>query len=106
VAVRIANENAEINKTPNVHAEVSDLLKQVERKDGGYDVIAANIVADVIIRLASDIGDFMADDCVLIVSGIIVERAEETVAALEAAGLSVFDSIRENGWYCGAVRKK
>ncbi len=105
VAVRIANENAEINKTPNVHAHVSDLLKQVEKPEGGYDIIAANIVADVIIRLAPDIGEFMSDDSVLIVSGIIVERAEETVAALRASGFEVFDSIRENGWYYGAVRK-
>ena len=105
VAVRIANENAEINKTPNVHADVSDLLKQVPNENGGYDVIAANIVADVIIRLAPDIGAYMADGAVLIVSGIIVERADETVAALNAAGLTVFDSITENGWYCAAVRK-
>lgn len=106
VAVRIANENAEINKTPNVRAEVSDLLKQVPMPAGGYDVIAANIVADVIIRMAPDIGAFMGDGCRLIVSGIIVERADETVSALDKAGLKVIDSVRENGWYCGVVEKK
>lgn len=106
VAVRIANENAEINKTPNVKAEVSDLLKQVLVKENGYDIICANIVADVIIRMAPDIGKFMNKESILIVSGIIVERAEETIKALNQYGLEVVDSVRENGWYCGVVKKK
>ncbi len=105
VSVRIARENAEINKTANVKCAVSDLLKSVEFVDGGYDVCAANIVADVIIRLAPDIGAFLSPDAVLIVSGIIAERAEETVAALNGAGFEVFDEMRENGWYCAACRK-
>lgn len=106
VSVRIAAENAEINETPNVTCRVSDLLSSVEKVSGGYDVCAANIVADVIIRLAPDIGAFLADDAVLIVSGIIVERAEEVTDKLSEAGFEVFDDVRENGWYCAAVRKK
>lgn len=105
VSVRIAKENTEINNTPNVKCEVSDLLKAVWKVDGGYDVCAANIVADVIIRLAPDIGEYLAENSVFIVSGIITERAEETVSALNKAGFEVFDDITENGWYCAAVRK-
>ena len=105
VSVRIAKENAEINETPNVTCAVSDLLASVEKVDGGYDICAANIVADVIIRLAPDIGKYLADDAVLIVSGIIAERAEETVNALRESGFEVFDDMRENGWYYAAVRK-
>lgn len=105
-AVKVAVENTELNHTPNVKCAVSDLLKQTERVDGGYKVACANIVADVIIRLAPDVGDYLAEDAVLIVSGIILERAEETVAALENAGFTVVDDRRENGWYAAAVRKK
>ena len=79
--------------------------KQTEKVEGGYQVAAANIVADVIIRLAPDIGDFLADDGVLIVSGIIIERAEETVDALHDAGFRVIDDRRENGWYAAAVKR-
>ena len=103
VAVRIAGENAEVNGTANVKCAVSDLLKDVP--DRKYDVCVANIVADVIIRMAPDIGRYMAEDGVLIVSGIIEERAEEVVSVLSDNGFTVADFRRENGWYAGVVRK-
>jgi len=104
VAVRIARENAELNGTANVACAVSDLLAGVPGKK--YDVCVANIVADVIIRMAPDIGAFMADGGVLIVSGIIEERADEVIAALEKNGFAVRDGKRENGWYAGVVSRK
>ena len=104
-AVKVAVENTLLNDTPNVKCAVSDLLKQTEKVEGGYQVAAANIVADVIIRLAPDIGEFLAEDGVLIVSGIIIERAEETVSALQDAGFRVIDDRRENGWYAAAVKR-
>ena len=104
-AVKVAVENTQLNDTPNVKCAVSDLLKQTEKVEGGYQVAAANIVADVIIRLAPDIGAYLADDGVLIVSGIIIERAEETVSALNEAGFRVIDDRRENGWYAAAVKR-
>ena len=103
VAVRIAWENAEVNGTANVTCAVSDLLKDVPDKK--YDVCVANIVADVIIRMAPDIGRYMAENGVLIVSGIIEERAEEVVSVLHANGFAVEDFRRENGWYAGVVKK-
>ena len=106
VSVRVARENAELNGTPNVTCSVSDLLSSVVKPEGGYDVCCANIVADVIIRLAPDIGGYLSDDAVLIVSGIIVERREETVSALNGAGFEVFDDETENGWYCAALKKR
>lgn len=104
-AVRIAKENTEINETPNVKCGVSDLLKQAEKAEGGYDICCANIVADIIIRLAPDIGDFIAPEGLIIVSGIISERADETVAALNANGWSLVDSLSENGWFAGVLKR-
>lgn len=106
VSVRVAKENTELNGTPNVKCAVSDLLKQVERRDGGYNVIVANIVADVIIRLAPDVGDFLADDGVFIVSGIIEERANEVLSALDASGYKADEEKYENGWYAAAMIRK
>ena len=104
-AVRIAGENAILNSTPNVKTAVSDLLRHVPEINGGYDVCCANIVADVIIRMAPDVGRFVSDSGVLIVSGIIVERADETLSALKAAGWKLVDERRENGWFAGALKK-
>ncbi len=105
VAVRIAGENAALNQTAQVETGVSDLLAQAKKVPGGYNVCCANIVADVIIRLSPDIGAFMEPDGVLIVSGIITERAEETISALEAAGWHLIDERRENGWFAGALKR-
>ncbi len=106
VAVRVAKENTELNHTPNVKCAASDLLKQVERVDGGYHVIVANIVADIIIRLAPAVGEYLAKDGVFIVSGIIEERAAEVTDALNAAGYTVIEDRRENGWYAATVKRK
>ena len=106
VAVRVAVENTELNHTPNVTCAVSDLLKQAKKTEGGYEIVVANIVADVIIRLAPDVGDYIADDGVFIVSGIIEERAEEVTAALAANGWHVEEERFENGWYAAAARKQ
>lgn len=102
-AVRIANENAVLNETPCVKAVKSDLLKQVE--GSGYNVCCANIVADVIIRMAPDIADFIDDDGILIVSGIITERKDETVEALIKNGWTLIDSMEERGWFAGVLKK-
>ena len=105
VAVRIAGENAALNQTAQVETGVSDLLAQAKKVPGGYHVCCANIVADVIIRLSPEIGGFMEPDGVLIVSGIITERAEETVSALKAAGWHLIAERRENGWFAGALKR-
>lgn len=104
VAVRIAKENCALNHTENVTCAVSDLLAGVP--DQRYDICVANIVADVIIRMAPDISRFMKDGGVLIVSGIIEERADEVLSVLEKNGLAVTNGKRENGWYAGVVTRK
>ncbi|MBR6917395.1 MAG: 50S ribosomal protein L11 methyltransferase [Clostridia bacterium] len=105
VSVRVACENVGLNKTPCVVCRESDLLKSVEKVEGGYDVCTANIVADVIIRLAPDIGEYLANDAVFVVSGIIVERRDEVVDVLTKNGYKVIDDETENGWYAAALMK-
>jgi ribosomal protein L11 methyltransferase len=51
-----------------------------------YDIIVANIVADVIIMMASDFKNFIKKDGILIVSGIIAERVHEVKQALNISG--------------------
>ncbi len=105
VAVRVARENIADSGEKNVTCDVSDLLKGVDLSDGPYDLICANIVADIIIRMAPDVGRYMKDDAILLASGIITERAEEVTAALEANNLTVARRLDDNGW-CALVVKK
>ena len=76
---------------------VSDLLNDVDRT-APYTICTANIVADIIIRMAPDIGALLADGAVYITSGIITERADEVRAAMTANNFAVLDEVRDNGW--------
>ncbi|MBE6595283.1 MAG: 50S ribosomal protein L11 methyltransferase [Ruminococcaceae bacterium] len=105
VAVRVANENIVESGQQNVTCEVSDLLRQVDLSGGKYDLICANIVADIIIRMAPDVGAYMKDDAVLLASGIISERADEVTDALEQNGLTVARKLEDNGWCALVVQK-
>ncbi len=106
VAVRVARENIENSGLENVTCDQSDLLRQVDLEGGKYKLVTANIVADIIIRLAPDVGAYMTDDAVLLASGIIVERADEVIAALDACGFAVIENRTENGWCALALMKK
>ena len=105
VAVRVANENIADSGLKNVSCDVSDLLKGVDLSGGQYDLICANIVADIIIRMAPDVGRYMKEDAVLLASGIITERAEEVIEALNTSHLKVTRRLDDNGWCALVVQK-
>ena len=106
VAVRVAKDNIESNDCENIVCEQSDLLKSSEKLTGGYDLITANIVADIIIRMTPDVGQFMHDKTILLASGIIAERAEDVVSCFENHGFEVVERVTDNGWCALAVKKK
>ena len=106
VAVKVANENIKDSGLKNVTCEVSDLLKQVDQSGGAYDVICANIVADIIIRMMPDVGALMDENSVILASGIIVERSDDVISGFEQHGFKIVERIDENGWCALAVMKK
>ncbi len=106
VAVKVARENIKDSGLSNVSCDVSDLLRGVDKTDGGYDVICANIVADIIIRMTPDIDRYMNDDAVILASGIIDERADDVIASFEEHGFYIAEKLLDNGWCALAVKKK
>jgi ribosomal protein L11 methyltransferase len=66
----------------------------------GYNLVLANIVADVIIPLSAVVRQFMAPDAVFICSGIIEHRWVETENALKASGFEILDHVSEEEWHC------
>ena len=82
--------------TDKVECGVADLLRGVKKQK--YDIICANIVADIILRLLPDIGEFMKDGTVLLLSGIISERAAEIERSLAENRLAVLEETEDNGW--------
>ena len=74
------------------------------RIGGGYQLVLANIVADVIIPLTAVVRQFMAPGAVFICSGIIEHRWPETKAALISNGFEILDHKSEEEWHCFVCR--
>ncbi|SFP78661.1 ribosomal protein L11 methyltransferase [Oscillibacter sp. PC13] len=100
----VAYENAALNGIgPDTYTvRVGDILTNRALQaeiDGGYDVVLANIVADVIIALAPAVRGLLAPGGVFLCSGIIDDRAEEVAGKLRAAGLKLLESRESEGWF-------
>ena len=106
VAGKVARENIKDSGQQNITCDRSDLLKQVDLSDGGYDIICANIVADIIIRMTPDVAPYLNDNGVILASGIILERAGDVISCFEANGFEIVETVEDNGWCALAVKKK
>ena len=104
-AVRVARENIKDSGLQNVTCDQSDLLKQVSLEGGAYDLVCANIVADIIIRMTPDVGKYMKEGAVLLASGIIAERCDDVIACFEQHGFKVIELLTDNDW-CGLAVAK
>ena len=103
LAVKASRENAALNSVSDRYEGVQGNL--AEKAQGSYDIITANIVADAIIMLSSDIEKLMNDKTVYIMSGIIDVRLDDVLSALPE-GMEVFAQYEDKGWYCLAARLK
>ena len=71
----------------------------------GYDVVCANIVADILIAMRKLFVHFMRDNAKLMLSGIIDERLDEVLAAMEQEGLKVLNVEQSAGWAAVLLEK-
>lgn len=99
LAVKTARENAARNGFDKTKFTVEH-GNLAEKIHGQFDVIAANIVADVIIRFAPEVSRLLKTAGVLLVSGIIDQREAEVAAALREAGLTVQHRTELENWVC------
>lgn len=111
VAVRTAGENAALNGFgPDRFTPLcADLIHQPLPEDvtrGGFDLVLANIVADVIIALAPAIRHHLKAGGHLVASGIIEPRRDEVVAALLENGMVLTDEREAEGWCALVLEKK
>ncbi len=99
LAVKTAKENGKMNgfDEPELKFVCGDLADKVTKQ---YDVVVANIVADIIILFSTQVRAFMKQGAKFIASGIIDTRADEVVAALQNAGLRLVERIEQGGWVC------
>lgn len=77
-----------------------------EKVGGGYDIVVANILADVIIPMAPVIPERLAPGGMFITSGIIDFKEAEVAAAIEEAGLVIEEINHQGEWVNITARKK
>ena len=102
--VGVAYENAALNGIGKEHYTVraGDVLSDrgLQKEFGGdYDLIVANIVADVIIALAPQVRGLLKAGGLFLCSGIIDDRAEEVREKLVEAGWTIEETRSGEGWF-------
>ncbi len=103
-AVKIAVENAEKNNIDlskyrtmagNVTCDKELFVRISDRK---YDIVLANIVADVIIGIRDVVPQFLKDGGIFITSGIIEERLDDVVSAYKTTAFTPVSEEHQGGW--------
>ncbi|WP_343209252.1 50S ribosomal protein L11 methyltransferase [Anaerolentibacter hominis] len=109
-AVSAAEENAAVNGVDlsRYHILAGNILDDPSLKETvgtGYDVVAANILADVIIPLSGLIGEYMRPGGIFISSGIIDMKEAEVREALLANGFEIMEVNHMGDWVSFTARK-
>lgn len=103
-AVDVAYENAERNNIDlsKYTVKAGDIITneelQKEISCNQYDVVVANIVADVIIAIAPKAREYMKEGGVFITSGIIEDRADDVKSALLKCGFIIDKIVQRKDW--------
>ncbi len=95
-AVTIAKENVISNQVDHVmDIREGNLLDQIDEK---ADIIVANILADVILLIASDVKKALKDDGIFIASGILSTRGQEVMDLLMELGFNNLTTLEQGEW--------
>ena len=104
-AMRVTAENMDKNGLSGLRysTRCGDLLSDEKLREeiaanGPYDIILANIVADVLMAMSPYLPKMLAAGGHLILSGIIDTRAEEVRRTFREAGMVIVNEIARDGW--------
>ncbi|MBP3703330.1 MAG: 50S ribosomal protein L11 methyltransferase, partial [Lachnospiraceae bacterium] len=106
VAVKVAAENLEVNQinSEEVTLYAGNLIDDEELQNetgfNCYDIVVANILADVIIPLSAVTEAHMKKDAIFITSGIINTKEDEVKEALIQNGFEIIDTTYLKEWVC------
>jgi ribosomal protein L11 methyltransferase len=97
LAVKTAEENAALNNVSERFTPIHGNF--TEKVSGKYDIVVANIVADAIMFLSEGVKEFMKEESIYIMSGIIDTRADEVIDSV-SKNFNIIEKYTLNGWYC------
>jgi ribosomal protein L11 methyltransferase len=98
VAVKVAIENITINKENSKINAFRGILSDIKLGEQKYDIIVANIIANVIIDLSPFIPYYLKKDSLFITSGIIKERKQDVLEACSKYGMSCIETLEMGEW--------
>ncbi len=110
-SVKIATENADKNHiSKDVYtARCGNIIEDeqlVTEIGTGYDLICANIVADVLIAMSNRFSGFLRENGTLIVSGIIDSRKDEVLEKIKTQGFELTEIREKEDWVAASFKKK
>jgi len=103
-ALKVAEETYRLNNITDYRLFFGDVTADagIRREIGGdFNVIAVNIVADIIIAMSGFFAEFMKPTAKLILSGIISPDMNKVADALKNNGFKIIKTLESNGW--GAI---
>ncbi len=90
---------AEANAALNGLADRFEVRRgSVDAADGTWELVFANLLAPLLVRMARELADRVAEGGTLIVSGLLDRQEPEVVAAMAAQGLGVVERFADDGW--------
>ena len=102
--IKIVEEDlAQNNVQDIVSVAQSDLMQNVH---GKANLVIANIIADIIIRLFDQLDEHLEEDGTLLTSGIIEDRIDDVIDAADAHGYQVVKRLENKGWACITFKRK
>ncbi|KRL63671.1 50S ribosomal protein L11 methyltransferase [Lactobacillus psittaci] len=102
-SVTAANENIKLNHLDNITVRKANLLKDV---DGKFDLIVANILAEILLDLIPDLAAHLAENGQVIFSGIDYLQADKVRESLNQHGFEVKMTMQEGRWVCLLIEPK
>lgn len=98
MAIQVSNENVALNEVEEkVDIRLGNLLEVVEEK---ADIVVANIVAEIIKILASDVKSSLKEDGYFIASGIILDKIDFVETLLEEESFEIVELVTMGEWAC------
>lgn len=110
-AISATKENLEANAIPegSMDVMIGNIIDDKEVQDAAgydkYDIVTANILADVLVPLTPVIIHQMKKGGIYITSGIIDDKEETVVEAVKKAGLTVLEVTHQGEWVSVTARK-
>ena len=104
-SVRIANENAALNRASARFVHASGLNDPLVRNDGPYDLVFANILAPPLVALSQDIKLALKPGGIAILSGLLRTQERRVLAAYMSKGFRLARRLHRDAWATLVLRR-